>query len=54
MVAGTVLGNWIGQHALNRIPERLFRQILQILLSLLALRLLIGAANELGWLDTVF
>lgn len=54
MVAGTVLGNWIGQHALNRIPERLFRQIFQILLSLLALRLLIGAANELGWLDTVF
>ena len=54
MVAGTVLGNWIGPHALNRIPERLFRQIFQILLSLLALRLLIGAANELGWLDTVF
>lgn len=54
MVAGTVLGNWIGQHALNRIPERLFRQIFQILLTLLALRLLIGAANELGWLGNVF
>jgi hypothetical protein len=54
MVCGTVLGNWLGKHALNRIPEKLFRQIFRVLLTLLAIRLLVGAATELGWLDGIF
>jgi uncharacterized membrane protein YfcA len=54
MVCGTVLGTWLGKHALNRIPEKLFRQIFRVLLTLLAIRLLVGAATELGWLDGIF
>ena len=53
MIVGTVIGTWLGQHALNRIPEKLFRQIFRILLTLLALRLLVGAAIEAGWLDGI-
>ncbi len=54
MICGTVLGTWLGQHALNKIPEKLFRQVFRILLTLLAIRLLVGAATELGWLDGIF
>ena len=46
MILGTVLGNWLGQKALKRIPEHLFRRILQILLTILAIRLLLGALLE--------
>ena len=46
MIAGTVLGNWIGRRALDRMPERMFRTVFQLLLCLLALRLLLGAALE--------
>ena len=53
MICGTVAGNWIGQRTLNRMPEKLFRKIFQVLLTLLALRLLIGAAIDAGWLDGV-
>lgn len=53
MIVGTVIGTWFGQHALNKIPEKLFRQVFRILLTLLALRLLVGAAIEAGWLDGI-
>jgi uncharacterized protein len=53
MIAGTVIGTWFGQHALNKIPEKLFRQVFRILLTLLAVRLLVGAAIEAGWLDGI-
>ena len=46
MIAGTVLGNWIGRRALDRMPKRMFRTVFQLLLCLLALRLLLGAALE--------
>ena len=51
MILGTVAGNWVGQRALTRMPEKLFRRIFQLLLTILALRLLIGAALDAGWLD---
>ena len=53
MVIGTVIGTWFGQRALNRIPEKLFRQVFRILLTLLALRLLVGAAIEAGWVENI-
>jgi len=53
MILGTVAGNWIGQRTLTRMPEKLFRRIFQILLTMLALRLLVGAALDAGWLDVV-
>mgnify|MGYP006118528227 CR=1 FL=1 len=51
MIAGTVVGNLIGKRTLDRVPEKLFRWIFQILLTLLAVRLLFGAVIELGWLE---
>ena len=53
MVIGTVIGTWFGQRALNRIPEKHFRQVFRILLTLLALRLLVGAAIEAGWVENI-
>ncbi len=47
IVAGT-FGNWVGARALNRIPERAFRIVFQILLTVLALRMLWRAALEYG------
>ena len=48
MIGGASLGSWAGGRALNRIPERLFRAVFQILLTVLALRLLWVAARESG------
>ena len=39
-------GNRIGRRAFDRTPERMFRAVFQLLLCLLALRLLLGAALE--------
>ena len=51
--SNTIAGNWIGQRTLTRMPEKLFRRIFQVLLTLLALRLLVGAALDAGWLDGI-
>lgn len=51
MIAAAAAGNWIGRHALDLIPEKTFRTVFKILLTLLAIRLLIGAAYDAGWLD---
>jgi uncharacterized membrane protein YfcA len=40
MIATAAIGNWIGGRTLNRMPEHLFRRGFQIVLTLLALRLL--------------
>ncbi len=48
LVAGTSLGGWAGSKALNRIPERGFRIVFKILLTVLALRLLWQAAVSAG------
>ena len=50
MVVGAVSGNWLGAHMLNRIPEKAFRTVFKIVLTLLAARMLIGAAYDAGWL----
>ncbi len=48
MIATATLGNWLGSHVLNRMPERAFRLVFQVLMTLLALRLLWRAAVEAG------
>ena len=53
MILGTVAGNWIGQRTLTRMPEKLFRRVFQVLLTVLALRLLFGAALDAGWLKGI-
>ena len=40
-------GTYIGKHALNRLPEHLFRVLLKAILTLLALRLMFDAASSL-------
>jgi uncharacterized membrane protein YfcA len=49
MIAAGAVGNWLGEIVLLRTPERRFRLILQIVLTVLALRLLWGAARGAGW-----
>src|SRR5262245_51738873 len=49
MIAGGALGNWLGEAALHRTSEQRFRLILQLVLTVLGLRLLWGAASEIGW-----
>ena len=49
MIACGSLGSWVGGKALNHIPERLFRAVFRILLTVLALRLLWIAAREQGF-----
>jgi uncharacterized protein len=49
IVAGAV-GNWVGEVALEKTSERSFRLVLQIVLTLLGLRLLWSAAQSAGWL----
>ena len=49
MIFAGAVGNWLGQAALNRLPERRFRLILRVVLSALAARLLFAAAHGAGW-----
>jgi len=47
MIAAAALGSWLGSRALDRMPERAFRIIFQILLTGLALRLIwVGVSNS--------
>jgi len=50
MIAAGAAGNWLGEIALHRTTERRFRLIFQIVLTLLGLRLLWGAARGAGWI----
>lgn len=48
MVATAALGNWLGRKVLFKMPEELFRNVLKVLLTLLALRLLWIAVRDSG------
>lgn len=48
MIAMGAAGNWVGSRALNRMPERSFRIVLQVVLTVLAARLLWVAAEDAG------
>ena len=45
MIVTSVIGIWLGRMALDRIPERLFRIVFQIILTVPALRLIWIAAG---------
>ena len=45
MIGTTFLATWLGRKTLDRVPERLFRIVLKVILTLLALRLLWVAAR---------
>lgn len=48
MIGTAVLGSWVGLLLLHRMPERVFRIIFQVLVTLLAVRLLWVGAVEAG------
>jgi uncharacterized membrane protein YfcA len=48
MIATASLGSWVGALTLDRIPERVFRLVLQAILTVLALRLIWIAAGAPG------
>ena len=45
MIVMSFLGTWVGKHAMDRIPERVFRTGFQVLLTLLGFRLVWLAAD---------
>ncbi len=47
MVATAMIGNWIGGKTLDRMPERMFRWIFRVLVTILAIRLLWVAFSNL-------
>ena len=49
MIAAGAVGNWLGEVALHKTSEQRFRLVLQIILTLLALRLIWNAGVEAGW-----
>ena len=49
MIATGAVGNWIGEMALLRTKEQHFRLALQVVLTILGLRLLWTAARGAGW-----
>ena len=48
MIVAGVAGNWIGEMALHRISEQRFRLVLQVILTVLALRLIWSAGVAAG------
>lgn len=48
MIGGAAMGSWVGGKALSRVPERLFRTVFKILLTVLGLRLVWVAARDSG------
>ncbi len=51
IVALTVSGifaTWVGRHVLDRVPEKLFRMVFRVILTLLAIRLLWVAGRQMG------
>lgn len=50
IIATATLGNWLGSYVFNRMPERAFRLVFQVLMTMLALRLLWRAAVDAGFM----
>ena len=48
MIAAGAAGNWLGEVALNHLPEKRYRLTLKIFLTVLALQLLLRAASQAG------
>ena len=49
MILSGAVGNWLGEVALHKTSEQRFRLVLQIVLTLLALRLIWSAGVAAGW-----
>ena len=49
MIATGALGNWVGELALHHTTEQRFRLVFQLVLTVLALRLLWNVVPDTGW-----
>ena len=50
MIAGSALGNFVGRHALDKIPEKVFRIGFKLLMTVLGIRMLWIVARGAGWI----
>lgn len=48
LIASGILATWVGSHVLNKVPEKFFRTVFKVILTLLAIRLFYVAGHELG------
>jgi uncharacterized membrane protein YfcA len=48
MIVSGIAATWVGRHVLDRVPEKFFRTVFRIILTLLAIRLLWVAGREAG------
>lgn len=48
LIASGILATWVGSRVLNKVPEKLFRNVFKVILTALAIRLLYVAGNEIG------
>lgn len=48
MTAAGIFATWVGRKALDHVPEKLFRTVFRVILTLLAIRLLFVAARQAG------
>ena len=51
MIVMSIAGSWVGRIGLRRLPEHIFRRVFQVVLTLLALRLLYSGAGKAGWIS---
>jgi len=49
MIVTGAIGNWLGEVALERTPEKRYRFVLKMILTALAIELLVRAAAGAGW-----
>jgi uncharacterized membrane protein YfcA len=49
MIVTATIGNWLGEIALYRTTEQRFRLVFQVILTVLALRLLWQAIRDVSW-----
>jgi len=50
MIAGSALGNFVGRHALDKMPEKVFRIGFKLLMTVLGIRMLWIVARGAGWI----
>lgn len=49
MIAASTVGNWLGKLALEKTPEKAFRLVFKVIITVLAMRLLWVAGKAAGW-----
>jgi uncharacterized membrane protein YfcA len=48
LIASGIFATWVGRQVLDRVPEKIFRVVFRVILTLLAIRLLFVAGRQMG------